>query len=294
VFRAAFAFSNDNLTPKNYQVQTWDGSAWQTQATVTGNTSQNTAHSFSTPVNTNQVRVVITDTRGGISSYYPCIGEFMVYSGESFVHDMQNPALPSVPGVTYAYAAIATDAIGISSDMSSGPATVCTVLDKDGPGKVIDLAVTSEPGTTQAVLTWTTPADNYGLGAGTGAVSYQIYRTPSSSTGNAVPITDANYGDTSAAALVYTGTYASSTPGTPNTYTATWYDHTPAHFAVRSADQSGNWSKISNSPYIIVGKDTQAPAPPVILSCTPAASPEMDVAWSPAGDNICDICGVNG
>ncbi|HLB25021.1 MAG TPA: hypothetical protein VJM83_01700, partial [Nitrospirota bacterium] len=203
-----------------------------------------------------------------------------------FVHDMYNPVMPAQAGKPYAYAVIVEDINGLSSDMSWGATTVSTVPDRSAPDKVTDLAVSTVPDTVQVTLAWTTPLDNMGLNtpAYTGASQYEIYRLPTSLVNPAAPVTDANF---QTATKIYTGTYASKTAGTANTYNDTgWYDHEDAYYAVRSRDAAGNWSQISNSPFIIVGKDVQAPVPPVITDCVPGPSPEVDVYWEPATDNV--------
>ena len=49
--------------PTDFTVQTWDGTAWTTQAEVTGNTALYRWIPFSAPVTTSQVRIVITATQ---------------------------------------------------------------------------------------------------------------------------------------------------------------------------------------------------------------------------------------
>jgi predicted CXXCH cytochrome family protein len=287
VYRVALSFySSTYYCPKDYLIQTYDGSAWVTRITVIGDTSTNPAYTFTEPVSTNQIRIYITETRGGIASYRPIIGEFMVYPGDKFTHNLQNTALMAEVGHTYAYAVIAEDINAMSSDISGGPVTVRAIQDKDAPDKVTDLNVTSPVGTTQVMLNWSTPLDNLGHGS-TGATGYEIYRLPTGLSGTPMPVTDSNF---TTASLVFSGTYASSQAGTQNSYIATWYDHEGVNYAVRSRDTAGNWSPISNSPFIVVGKDTQAPTPPVITDCIPVDSPEVDVYWTAAVDNI----GING
>ena len=46
--------------PTDFTVQCWDGSAWTTQATVTGNSDLYRWIPFAAPVDTTQVRVVVT------------------------------------------------------------------------------------------------------------------------------------------------------------------------------------------------------------------------------------------
>ena len=46
--------------PQDYTVETWDGTAWQPAATVTGNTDVQHAVTFASPVTTTQVRITVT------------------------------------------------------------------------------------------------------------------------------------------------------------------------------------------------------------------------------------------
>src|ERR1700742_4800865 len=46
--------------PQDFTIDTWDGSAWRTQATITGNTDVTRAIRFAAPVSTTQVRITIT------------------------------------------------------------------------------------------------------------------------------------------------------------------------------------------------------------------------------------------
>jgi alpha-L-rhamnosidase len=47
----------------SYQVQTWDGATWTTQATITGNTARNRWIPFPAEVTTTQVRVVVNGSQ---------------------------------------------------------------------------------------------------------------------------------------------------------------------------------------------------------------------------------------
>jgi len=286
---AAFSFYASNYyRPQDYLVQTDDGvGGWVTQASVTGNTANTVSYTFPAPVNTSRVRIYITKTYDTAMNYRPIIYEFMAYAKERYVHRLSNTQLQAMAGHTYSYAVIAEDVNGLDSTISGGPSTVCTVLDREAPDKVTDLSLTSGVGGTTAVLSWSTPLDNLGFGTGTGAAQYEVYRLPTGSTGTPEAVTDDNY---TSASLVAWGAYPSSVAGTMNNYTATWYDHHGVYYAVRSSDAAGNWSVMSNSPYIVVGKDTQAPDPPTITSCVPVTSPEVDVYWDPAVDNV----GING
>ena len=52
--------SNSDGVPVDFTVQTWDGSAWQTSATVTGNSAVQVPIPFTAPITTTQVQIVVT------------------------------------------------------------------------------------------------------------------------------------------------------------------------------------------------------------------------------------------
>lgn len=52
--------SNSDGVPQDFTVETWDGSAWTTRATVTGNTAVQRAVRFDAPVSTARVRITVT------------------------------------------------------------------------------------------------------------------------------------------------------------------------------------------------------------------------------------------
>jgi len=281
--KVSFVFPSGNITPKDYLVQTYNGSTWVTQKTVTGNAAQNVSYSLDTPVTTTQARISISATVGGMTTNAPTVYEFMVYPGESFEHDMTNASLIAEPGKKYYYAVLATDANGLVSDISSGATTNSIVPDKTGPDKVGNMAVTSKVGSTIANLSWSKPLDNSGKGVGTGATAFEVYRLPTSSIGTPAAVTDDNF---ATASLVKSRSYSyvNYTSGFVNC-TSVWYDHKTVYYAVRSRDAAGNWSVMSNSPHVVVGKDVKAPSPPDITSCVPSTSPKMDVYWLPAVDD---------
>ena len=59
-----FASISDGV-PTAFTVQTWDGTSWVTQATVTGNTALSRWIPFAAAVSTTQVRVVVTADQDG-------------------------------------------------------------------------------------------------------------------------------------------------------------------------------------------------------------------------------------
>jgi hypothetical protein len=67
--------SNSDGVPQDFTVQTWDGSAWTTQATVTGNSDVQRAVAFATPVTTAQVRINVTKDQASAKGEYTRINE---------------------------------------------------------------------------------------------------------------------------------------------------------------------------------------------------------------------------
>ena len=72
--------SNSDGVPSDFTVETWDGSAWQPAATVTGNTAVQRAVPFAESVSTTQVRITVTadqDTSKGdftrVNEVYPAV-----------------------------------------------------------------------------------------------------------------------------------------------------------------------------------------------------------------------------
>jgi hypothetical protein len=67
--------SNGDGVPADFTVSTWNGSAWTTQATVTGNTQIQRAVAFSQPVTTDQVRITVTKDQSSPKGDYTRINE---------------------------------------------------------------------------------------------------------------------------------------------------------------------------------------------------------------------------
>ncbi len=259
--------------PNNYIIETSpDGSTWTQQVNVTGNTAYSNSYVF-TPVSARYVRMDISAAGGGgnCGGQQPAIGEFQVYAAAyTFAHGAQNSVLPARVGQTYAYAVTAADTKGYTSGISTCTPVALAVLDKDPPVKTGFLNLSTAVGSASVKLSWPTPYDNVG------ATQYRIYRMPTGIGNTPTAVTDSNY---TSATLLYTGTYASSTPGTQNSYIdSTWYPGYDVYYAVRSADAAGNWSQISNSPNIFVGQDTSSPKPPMITHVN-ATTSEVDVKW---------------
>ena len=67
--------SNSDGMPQDFTVQTWDGSAWTTQATVTGNSDVQRTVAFAAPVTTTQVRINVTKDDPSAKGEYTRINE---------------------------------------------------------------------------------------------------------------------------------------------------------------------------------------------------------------------------
>jgi hypothetical protein len=71
--------SNSDGVPTDFTVETWDGSAWQTAATVAGNTATRRAVPFPKSVSTTQVRITVTGDQDTPQGQFTRINE--VYPG---------------------------------------------------------------------------------------------------------------------------------------------------------------------------------------------------------------------
>jgi hypothetical protein len=83
--------SNSDGVPQDFTVDTWDGSAWQNAATVTGNSTVLRRVPFTAPVRTTRVRITVTADQSSGKGDFTRVNE--VYPGLV-------PDDPPVPGVT--------------------------------------------------------------------------------------------------------------------------------------------------------------------------------------------------
>ena len=67
--------SNSDGVPVDFTVQTWDGSAWQTSATVTGNSAVRCVVPFPAPVTTTRVQLVVTADQNTPQGEYTRVNE---------------------------------------------------------------------------------------------------------------------------------------------------------------------------------------------------------------------------
>ena len=67
--------SNSDGVPVDFTVQTWDGSAWQTSATVVGNSAVQVPIAFATPLTTTQVQLVVTQDQASPQGQFTRVNE---------------------------------------------------------------------------------------------------------------------------------------------------------------------------------------------------------------------------
>lgn len=137
-------------------------------------------------------------------------------------------------------------------------------------------AQASNPDTVR--LVWTAPGDDGQIGT---ATAYEMRSSTS-------PIDNANW----SAATVVTGVPAPLPAGSPHrtmvrglTFGTTYY------FAIRSVDDVGNWSGLSNLLRWDWNYSTVAPAAPIGLSAARLAGGDVRASWSPNGE--ADLAGYS-
>jgi hypothetical protein len=137
-------------------------------------------------------------------------------------------------GTTYFFALRTTNADGYTSDLSNSPSGA-TLLSSDvtPPAQITTLAVTASSNTTVS-LRWTAPGDDGTIGT---ATTYDIRYALG-------VITSTSF----ATATQCSGAPVPAAAGTQQTYTVTGLapGGVRYYFALRTADESGNWSAISN------------------------------------------------
>ena len=137
------------------------------------------------------------------------------------------------PGTTYHFSLVATDDAGNQSGLSNVPSGMTTPLEPDSlpPARITDLAAVSA-GPSSVALEWTAPGDDGSTGL---ASAYELRYS-------GFPITSGNFGAASAAAVAF--------PLPPGTRQATVVGSlgptTLYYFALRTRDDAGQWSEISN------------------------------------------------
>jgi len=138
--------------------------------------------------------------------------------------------------------------------------------DQTAPAAVTDLQVVSATEST-LTLAWTAPGDDGSSGT---AAGYEIRMSTA-------PITESNY----SSATVVDSTLQPQSAGTAETYTVTglasWKDY---YFCLKTRDEAGNWSGVSNSPW---GRTKLPIAQPYHLDTGGSA---YFPSWSPDGSTI--------
>ncbi len=138
------------------------------------------------------------------------------------------------PSTTYYFAIKAFDDGGNYAAISNIFSTTTMAVDTQAPNVVSNLAAAATATLGQFTITWTAPADN-----GNGFVATYDLRYSTSL------ITDANF----SSATVISGLGTPKSAGSGESFTANSLPTgVTVYFALRSADDSGNWSLISNVP----------------------------------------------
>jgi phosphodiesterase/alkaline phosphatase D-like protein len=129
------------------------------------------------------------------------------------------------------------------------------------------------PAATSLTLVWPAPGDDGTVGT---ASAYDIRYSTST-------ITEANWN----AATQMTGEPVPQPAGTPeSTLVAGLSEGTTYYFALKAADERGNWSALSNIAANNTSPDTTPPSAINDLAATPgSADGEIDLSWSAPGDD---------
>jgi polygalacturonase/phosphodiesterase/alkaline phosphatase D-like protein len=151
--------------------------------------------------------------------------------------------------------------------------TAAGAADTTAPAAINDLSAGSA--TTNSIdLAWTAPGDDGSTGT---ASSYDIRYSTSA-------IDETNWDSSSQV----TGEPAPQAAGSAESVTvAGLADDTTSYFAIKTADEAGNVSAISNSPSgtTLIETDTTAPAAITDLATSNATSSSIDLSWTATGDD---------
>ena len=145
--------------------------------------------------------------------------------------------------------------------------------DTVAPAPVSDLAV-SRTAATEVTLTWTAPGDDGSEGT---AAEYDLRHLPSM-------ITDSTWSQ----ATSITGLAPPSEAGVQEQVTASLVAGSVYYFAVRTRDESGNWSDISNSPLADLSIDSTPPGAVTDLSSEFVTGHSATITWTAPGDDVHD------
>ncbi len=145
--------------------------------------------------------------------------------------------------------------------------------DVTAPAAIVDLAA-SNPTSSSLTLTWTAPGDDGSTGTASG---YEVRFSTSE-------INAANWNVASRVAV----TLAPAEAGTPQTMIVTGLpDSTTCYLAMRTVDEAGNWSNLSNvvSGTTLIEVDTTAPAAVSNLAAGTPTLNSLTLTWTAPGDD---------
>lgn len=179
------------------------------------------------------------------------------------------------PGTTYHFALKSTDSVGNVSDISNVPsATTVVVADTTPPAAVSNLSGAVRTQTT-ITLSWTAPGDDASTGV---ATQYDIRYS-------LAPIDAGNF----LAAVALPGAPTPAVAGTTQTLQVTGLTAgTGYYFAIKTADEAGNWSAISNvlsRSTLPPAADTTVPADTVDLAAAAIGLDAVKLTWTAPGDD---------
>lgn len=202
-------------------------------------------------VRPSQVRVswTISGDNVGVAGYYVYRNGGLIASAYDITY------LDTVSQGLYSYMVAAYDAAGNVSAKSAASSVVTVTYDTTPPSTPTNLSATATAYT--ITVSWSASTDNVGVGG------YYLYRNNiqlviSSSS----PYTSTSYID------------SGLTPGTTYTYTVVAYD--------TSGNLSNNSARVSATTI----SDVSPPSAPYLLSVATKSYNEIDVAWTPATDNV--------
>jgi hypothetical protein len=128
------------------------------------------------------------------------------------------------------------------------------------------------PTPTSVTLTWTAPGDDSSSGT---ATQYSLRYSTS-------PITEPNW----SAALVVSGVPAPQAAGSEESFVVTSLTPgTQYYFAIKAADEAGNWSALSNVVEQVTAQEQTPPAAVTALALSGATVSSVTLRWTAPGDD---------
>jgi len=183
------------------------------------------------------------------------------------------------PNTTYYFALKSVDSVGnwsVISNVVSVTTDVDPTVDVTAPSAISNLAIPIILRTsTTLTLTWTAPGDDAGVGT---AAAYDIrYSTATITSGNFDSATPVSGEPTPLAA------------GTAQSYTITGLTPDTLYYAaIKSVDEAGNWSAISNVPSRFTAAlpaDRVPPSDTTDLAASDVGSDSVLLTWTAPGDD---------